>query len=81
MDILMVTPELAPYARATRAADVVAALAKALCQLDHRVTVAIPKYPGFAASGLLTRITVFLNRRECGPVELTNRFLSRRDYS
>jgi starch synthase len=53
MDILMVTPELAPYARATRAGDIVTALSKALCQLEHRVTVAVPRYPGFEESGLL----------------------------
>lgn len=53
MDILMVTAELAPYARATRAADEVAALSKALCQLDHRVTVVAPRHPAFEAQGLL----------------------------
>jgi starch synthase len=53
MDILMVTAELSPYARASRAGDAVAALAKALCQLEHRVTVAVPRHPGFEASGLL----------------------------
>lgn len=53
MDILMVTPELAPYARATRTGDTVAALSKALCQLEHRVTVAVPRHPGFESSGLL----------------------------
>jgi starch synthase len=53
MDILMVTAELAPYARATRAGDTVAALSKALCQLEHRVTVAVPRHPGFESSGLL----------------------------
>lgn len=53
MNILMVTAELAPYARATRAADTVAALSKALCQLDHRVTVVAPRHPGYEAQGLL----------------------------
>jgi starch synthase len=53
MDILMVTTELSPYARVTRAGDAVAALTKALCQLEHRVTVAVPRHPGFEASGLL----------------------------
>src|SRR5690349_19134378 len=53
MDILMVTAELAPYARETRASDTVAALCKALCQLDHRVTVVAPRHPGFEAQGLL----------------------------
>ena len=49
----MVTAELSPYARASRAGDTVAALSKALCQLEHRVTVAVPRYPGFEAGGLL----------------------------
>lgn len=53
MDILLVTAELAPYAQATPAADTVAALAKALRQLGHEVTLAAPRYPGFEASGLL----------------------------
>lgn len=53
MNVLMVTAELAPYARATRAADVVASLSKALCQLDHRVTVVAPRHPGYEAQGLL----------------------------
>jgi len=61
----MVTAELAPYARATRAADVVAALSKALCQLEHRVTVAIPRYPGFDAGGLLAA-------RRLTPLRLAN---------
>lgn len=49
----MVTGELAPYARQTKAADAVAALAKALRQLGHDVTIALPRYPGFEAGGLL----------------------------
>jgi starch synthase len=53
MDILMVTTELSPYARVSRAGDAVAALTKALCQLEHRVTIAVPRHPGFEASGLL----------------------------
>ncbi|HEX6766425.1 MAG TPA: glycogen/starch synthase [Polyangiaceae bacterium] len=49
----MVAAELAPYARATEAADAVPSLAKALRQLGHRVTVALPRYRGFEAQGLL----------------------------
>ncbi len=48
----MVAAELAPYARATDAADAVPALAKALRQLGHGVTVALPRYPGFEEHGL-----------------------------
>ena len=53
MDILMVAAELGPYARASEAADVVAALSKTLRQLGHDVTLALPRYPGFEAHGLL----------------------------
>ena len=53
MDILMVAAELSPYACATDAADAVAALAKSLRQLGHDVTLALPRYPGFEAAGML----------------------------
>src|SRR5688572_21681942 len=52
MDILMVAAELAPYARETDAAEAVPALSKALRQLGHGVTVALPRYPGFEEHGL-----------------------------
>jgi starch synthase len=53
MDILMVAAEVSPYARETPAADSVASLAKTLRQLGHDVTLALPRYPGFEAQGLL----------------------------
>jgi starch synthase len=53
MDVLMVSAELAPYARDGNAGDVVLALSKALRQLGHDVTLALPFYPAFEASGLL----------------------------
>jgi starch synthase len=53
MEVLMVAAELGPYARATGAADAVPSLAKALRQLGHRVTVALPRYRGFETQGLL----------------------------
>ena len=53
MDVLMVTAELAPYARVTEAGDVVFALAKGLRQLGHRVTIALPRYAAFEEHGLL----------------------------
>jgi len=49
----MVAAELGPFARATEAGDAVPALAKALKQLGHRVTVALPRYPALEAHGLL----------------------------
>jgi starch synthase len=53
MDILMVSAELSPYARAGEVGDVVDGLSKALRQLGHRVTLALPRHPGFEAGGLL----------------------------
>ncbi|HEY3235979.1 MAG TPA: glycogen/starch synthase [Polyangiaceae bacterium] len=53
MEVLMVSAELAPYARASEAADAVLGLSKALRQLGHDVTVVMPSYAGFQASGLL----------------------------
>jgi starch synthase len=53
MDILLVAAELAPYAGATQAAETVQSLAKALRQLGHDVTLALPRYPGFEAQGLM----------------------------
>jgi len=53
MDILMVSAELSPYARGSEVGDMVAGLGKALRQLGHRVTLALPRHPGFEAGGLL----------------------------
>ena len=49
----MVSAELSPYARGSETGDVVAGLSKALRQLGHRVTLALPRHPGFEAGGLL----------------------------
>jgi len=49
----MTSAELGPQARATLAGDSIAALSKALRQLGHTVTVAMPRYPSHEASGLL----------------------------
>lgn len=46
MDILVVTPEVAPYSGSGGAAEVAAALPKALRGLDHRVTVVSPLWRG-----------------------------------
>src|SRR5450432_3948375 len=53
MDILLALAELAPYVRETEASDSAAALVKPLRQLGHKVTVAVPRSPGFEAGGLL----------------------------
>ena len=65
----MVAAELAPFARATEAADAVPSLAKALRQLGHRVTVALPRYRGFEAEGLL--VARRLTPLSVGPTEVT----------
>ncbi len=49
----MVSAELSPYARETPAADSVASLTKTLRQVGEDVTLALPRYPGFEAQGLL----------------------------
>lgn len=49
----MVAAEHGPYVQETDAADAVASLAKALRQLGHEVTVALPRHPGFEAGGLM----------------------------
>src|SRR5690606_11574462 len=53
MEILMVSAELGHHARVSAAADSVSALAKALRQHGHTVTLALPRYPSFDGSGLL----------------------------
>lgn len=53
MDILMVAAELAPWVQTSSAGEAVAALAKSVRQLGHDVTIAVPRYPGFEAGGLL----------------------------
>jgi starch synthase len=53
MDILQVSSELSPFAKVGGLADVVSALGKALRQLGHKVTLAMPRYPGLERGGLL----------------------------
>jgi starch synthase len=53
MEILFVATEIAPYVKVGGLADVVSALPKALRALGHKVTVALPRFPAFEASGLL----------------------------
>jgi starch synthase len=62
MNILVVAAELSPYAGDTPAAESIASLVKALRQVGHAVTVALPRYPGFEAQGLLAacRLTPLL---------------------
>jgi starch synthase len=53
MEILFVTPELAPYVKVGGLADVSAALPKTLRSLGHRVTIVMPRFPAFEEAGLL----------------------------
>src|SRR6185436_3177495 len=53
LEILFVAAELAPMVKVGGLADVIAALSKALRLLGHKVTIALPRYPGVEAGGLL----------------------------
>jgi starch synthase len=53
MDILFVASELAPMVKVGGLADVVGALGKALRLLGHNVTIALPRFPGLEASGVM----------------------------
>ncbi|MEM1031613.1 MAG: glycogen/starch synthase [Myxococcota bacterium] len=53
MDVLMACAELAPVVKASDLADDVAALARTVSRLDHRVTVVLPKYPQTEEAGLM----------------------------
>ncbi|MBK6459947.1 MAG: glycogen synthase [Myxococcales bacterium] len=53
MDILFAVTELAPYVKVGGLADVALSLTKALRALGHKVTVIVPRFPGFEAGGLL----------------------------
>lgn len=53
MDILFAVTELAPYVKVGGLADVALSLTKALRSLGHKVTVIVPRLPGFEAGGLL----------------------------
>jgi starch synthase len=53
MEILFVAPEIAPVLKASALADAVFALSKALRNLGHKVTVAMPRCPAVDAAGLL----------------------------
>lgn len=69
MEILVVTPELAPYTGQSELAETTAALAKSQRSLGHRVVVALPLYRSIDPSALslarrLTELQVRLGDRE-----------------
>lgn len=49
----MACAELAPLVKLGPAADAIAALAKTLCRMEHKVTVVLPRYATLASSGLM----------------------------
>lgn len=53
MDILFVASEIAPMVKVGGLADVVAALAKALRLLGHKVTLALPRFPAIEEAGIM----------------------------
>jgi len=73
MDILFATTELAPYVKVGGLADVAASLPKALRGLGHKVTLIVPRFPGFEAGGLLVarRLTPLKLQHGDASVEVT----------
>jgi starch synthase len=76
MDILFVATELGPYVKVGGLADVTASLTKALRGLGHKVTIVLPRFPVFEASGLLvarrlTPLKLTLDRAASRTVEVT----------
>src|SRR3954454_19509289 len=53
MEILFAATELSPLVKVGGLGDVVAALSKALRQLGHKVTLAMPRFPPLERGGLL----------------------------
>jgi starch synthase len=76
MDILFVATELWPYVKVGGLADVTASLTKALRGLGHKVTIALPRFPEFEASGLLvarrlTPLKIVLDKTTSRAVDVT----------
>ena len=73
MDILFVATELAPLVKVGGLGDVVAALSKALRQLGHKVTLAMPRFPPLERGGLLVarRLTPLVFAMGSQQVEVT----------
>ncbi len=51
LDILLVTPEAAPFSKTGGLADMTGSLAPALARLGHSVTLVTPRYRGIAVAG------------------------------
>ena len=63
----MVSPEASPVARVGGLADAVAALAKTLARLGHKVTVVMPRYHSAEAGGLMLARRITPLRLPIGP--------------
>jgi starch synthase len=73
MDILFAATELAPLVKVGGLGDVTSALSKSLRQLDHKVTMAMPRFPPLERGGLLVarRLTPLVFPMGDGQVEVT----------
>ncbi|MCC6524633.1 MAG: glycogen synthase [Polyangiaceae bacterium] len=76
MDILMVSSEVSPIAKVGGLADAVAALAKTLSRLGHKITLAMPRYRADESSGAmlarrLTPLRLPVSRAGGAPLEAT----------
>jgi starch synthase len=73
MEILFAATELSPLVKVGGLGDVVAALSKALRQLGHKVTLAMPRFPALERGGLLVarRLTPLTFPMGDGQVEVT----------
>ena len=73
MDILFAATELAPLVKVGGLGDVTSALSKSLRQLDHKVTLAMPRFPPLERGGLLVarRLTPLVFPMGQSQVEVT----------
>ena len=73
MEILFAATELSPMVKVGGLGDVVAALSKALRQLGHKVTLAMPRFPALERGGLLVarRLTPLVFPMGDSQVEVT----------
>lgn len=73
MDILFAATELAPLVKVGGLGDVTSALSKSLRQLDHKVTLAMPRFPPLERGGLLVarRLTPLVFTMGHSQVEVT----------
>jgi starch synthase len=73
MNVLMACSEVAPIVKRGPPAEMVAALAKTLSRLEHKVTIALPRLPAVEEAGLMLarRLTPLRLEHAGGTVEAT----------